>query len=159
MTSPTTLGDTVLLSQPLEDWERVGAPVNEGPYLLQSPTTGTYYITYSASYCWTTSYQLGLLTLASSASPLDPAAWTKSGPVFSSANGNLGTAHNAFFASPDGSEIWNVYHATDMPGGSCNGSRYTMVDRVSWTDDGSPDFGTPSPVGEVMAGPAGEPDA
>ncbi|KAK0659400.1 Extracellular exo-alpha-(1-_5)-L-arabinofuranosidase [Lasiodiplodia hormozganensis] len=160
MTSPTTLGDTVLLSQPLEDWERVDTPVNEGPYLLQSPSSGTYYIAYSASFCWTTSYQLGLLTLSStSADPLDPASWTKSGPVFSSANGNLGTAHNAFFYSPDGTEIWNVYHATNVPTGACNGSRYTMVDRVNWNEDGSPDFGVPSPVGEVMEGPAGEPDA
>lgn len=52
-----------------------------------------------------------------------------------------------------------MYHATNAPTGACNGSRYTMVDRVNWNEDGSPDFGVPSPVGEVMEGPAGEPDA
>ncbi|GME65046.1 Glycoside hydrolase family 43 [Neofusicoccum parvum] len=154
MTSATQLGTSVLISEPLEDWETVGAPVNEGPYVMEH--SGTYFMTYSASYCWTTSYQLGLLTLTG-ADPLDRAAWTKSGPLFSSANGNYGTAHNAFFASPDGTEIWNVYHATSNTGGSCDGNRYTMVDRVAWNEDGSPDFGTPSPLGEVLEGPSGEP--
>ncbi|KAF4309362.1 Glycoside hydrolase family 43 [Botryosphaeria dothidea] len=159
MTSPTSLGSTVLISEPTEDWETVGAPVNEGPYLLQSPSSGTYYIVFSASYCWTTSYQLGLLTLADGADPLVRDSWTKSGPVFSSANGNLGTAHNAFFTSPDGTEIWNVYHATANANGACDGNRYTSVDRVSWKEDGSPDFGVASPLGEVLVGPAGEPAA
>ncbi|GME26068.1 Glycoside hydrolase family 43 [Neofusicoccum parvum] len=154
MTSATQLGTSVLISEPLEGWETVGAPVNEGPYVMEH--SGTYFMTYSASYCWTTSYQLGLLTLTG-ADPLDRAAWTKSGPLFSSANGNYGTAHNAFFASPDGTEIWNVYHATSNTGGSCDGNRYTMVDRVAWNEDGSPDFGTPSPLGEVLEGPSGEP--
>lgn len=55
---------------------------------------GKTYIAYAASDCWTTSYQIGLLTYKGSGDPLLAASWTKTGPVFSSANGNLGTAHN-----------------------------------------------------------------
>lgn len=60
---------------------------------------GKTYIVYSGSYCWTPDYQLGYLTWDGSGDPLDSGSWSKTGPVFSSANGNYGTGHNAY-ASP-----------------------------------------------------------
>jgi GH43 family beta-xylosidase len=80
----------------------------------------------------------------------------KAGPVFSSANGNYGTGHNAFFASPDGTEMWNVYHATAVRTGACDGNRYTAAKRVEWKGDGTPEFGRAEAVGTVMGGPSGE---
>lgn len=60
--------------------------MNEGPAAMYYG--GKTYLTFSASYCWTTSYQLGLLTYKGSGDPLLAASWTKSGPVFSSGNGS-----------------------------------------------------------------------
>ncbi|RPA99471.1 arabinofuranosidase [Choiromyces venosus 120613-1] len=154
LTPPATLGTPHLLSEPTLSWERVGSPVNEGPAAMYHG--GNTYLTYSASYCWTTSYQLGLLTYKGSGDPLLAASWAKTGPVFSSANGNLGTGHNGFFQSPDGTEVWNVYHATQVSAGACDGNRYTMAQKVNWNSDGTPNFGTAAALGTVLTGPSGE---
>ena len=142
------------------------------------------FMTFSASSCWTAQYQLGLLTLVDKSNPLNPNSWTKSGPVFSAANNNFGTGHNGsvfmlctyfqdnipgaryitiltyhgyrFFTSPDGSQVWNVYHADANPQGACDGTRYTMADIVNFRADGSPDFGTAEVLGTQLQGPSGE---
>ncbi|KAI5777277.1 glycosyl hydrolase [Geopyxis carbonaria] len=154
MNSPSSLGTYYLLSEPTLSWERVNNPVNEGPAAMYHG--GKTYLTYSASDCWTTSYQLGLLTYKGSGDPLLAASWTKTGPVFSSANGNLGTGHNGFFQSPDASQIWNVYHATAATAGACDGNRYTMAQVVNWNSDGTPNFGTAAALGTTLTGPSGE---
>ncbi|KAL7276386.1 hypothetical protein RUND412_000624 [Rhizina undulata] len=154
MTNPYTIGTPYLLSEPTNSWETVEAAVNEGPAAMYHG--GNTYLTFSASYCWSTSYQLGLLTWDGSGDPLLEASWTKTGPVFSSANGNLGTGHNGFFESPDATEIWNVYHATEVSTGSCDGNRYTMSQKVSWNSDGTPDFGTSYALTTTLTGPSGE---
>ena len=91
MNSPTSIGTPYLLSEPTKSWEIVGGAVNEGPAAMYRG--GKVFLTYSASYCWTESYQLGLLTW-NGGDPLQMSSWVKTGPVFSSANGNLGTGHN-----------------------------------------------------------------
>lgn len=91
--NPSTIGETHVLSQPTEDWEVHGFPVNEGPEPMYHG--GNTYLSFSASDCWTDTYSLGLLTYDGSGDPLDSASWTKTGPVFTSANGNYGTGHNA----------------------------------------------------------------
>ncbi|KAI7711569.1 Arabinanase/levansucrase/invertase [Hortaea werneckii] len=155
LTSPTTIGAASTLSQPTLSWETQGEiSVNEGPAAMYHG--GKTYLAFSASYCWSPSYQLGLLTWDGSGDPTDSNSWTKTGPVFSSANGNYGTGHNGFFLSPDGSEIWNVYHATSDSHGNCAGNRYTAAEPVTWNADGSPDFGTAEALGTTMEGPSGE---
>ena len=94
MTSPTALGTpSRVLSEPTLAWERVQNPVNEGAAPLYHGNRT--FLAYSASYCWTDSYQLGLLTYKGSGDPTLASSWVKTGPVFSSANGNYGTGHNA----------------------------------------------------------------
>jgi len=154
MSNPWTLGTPYLLSEPTNSWERVGNPVNEGPAAMY--WGGKTYLAYSASDCWTTSYQLGLLTYKGSGDPLLASSWTKSGPVFSSANRNLGPAHNGFFLSPDGTEMWQVYHATQVSTGACDGNRYTMVQKVNWNNNNTPNFGVPATLSTVLQGPSGE---
>jgi hypothetical protein len=61
-----------------------------------------------------------------------------------------------FFLSPDGSEVWNIYHATTSRTGACDGNRYTAAKKVNWNEDGTPDFGKADAVGTVLAGPSGE---
>lgn len=97
MTSPTSLDlkSKKVLSEPTLPWERVGNPVNEGAAPLYHG--GKTFVAYSASYCWTDSYQLGLLTYKESGDPLLASSWDKNatGTGFKSANGNYGTGHNA----------------------------------------------------------------
>lgn len=94
LTSPGTIGASSVLSRPTNSWERVGDPVNEGPAAMYHG--GKTYLAFSASYCGTTSYSLGLLTWDGRSDPARESSWSKTGPVFSSANGNYGTAHNGF---------------------------------------------------------------
>ncbi|KAK4107199.1 glycoside hydrolase family 43 protein [Canariomyces notabilis] len=154
MTSPTSIGASRVLSEPTQSWEQADRPVQEGPAALYHGSS--IFLAYSASFCWTSSYQLGLLTYKGSGDPTLASSWAKSGPVFSSANGNYGTGHNGFFTSPDGKETWNVYHATAISQGACDGNRYTAAKRVDWTADGKPIFGRADRVGTVLAGPSGE---
>ncbi|KAF2010186.1 glycoside hydrolase family 43 protein [Aaosphaeria arxii CBS 175.79] len=154
LTSPGKIGATKVLSTPTASWETVGNPVMEGPAALYHG--GKTFLAYSASFCWTTSYSLGLLTWNGSGDPTLSASWKKSGPLLTSANGNYGPGHNGFFQSPDGSQTWNVYHATSNSNGACDGNRYTMAQIVNWKSDGSPDFGTPGKLGTTLTGPSGE---
>ncbi|ORY56834.1 glycosyl hydrolase family 43 protein [Pseudomassariella vexata] len=148
-------GSISVISQPTESWEIVSYPVNEGPAALYFG--GKTYISYSASYCWSPSYCLGLLTWDGSTAPTSASAWTKSsGCVLSSANGNYGTGHNSFFQSPDGSQTWIAYHATSNSAGACDDSRYTMVQLMGTHSDGSPNFGTPVALSHVYSEPSGE---
>lgn len=90
--TPTSIGTPSVISTPTNSWETVGVPVNEAPAALYYG--GKTFLTYSASYCWTASYELGLLTWDGSGSPLLASSWSKSGPVLTSANGNYGPGHN-----------------------------------------------------------------
>ena len=63
---------------------------------------------------------------------------------------------NSFFLSPDGTETWNVYHATSIQKGACDGNRYTATKKLTWKADGTPDFGRADAVGTVLEGPSGE---
>jgi GH43 family beta-xylosidase len=151
----TATGPLNVLSQPLEPWETIGAPVNEGPIPLQKD--GRTWIVYSASFCGTEDYQLGTLEYDGTGDPVLSSSWTKSdGPVFSKANGEFGTGHNDFFDSPDGTETWNLYHANARPDGGCSRERSARAHLVDWTAEGEPDFGTPLGTAAQIPVPSGE---
>jgi GH43 family beta-xylosidase len=161
LSNPWTIaGDRVLLSTPTMDWEKRGAPpaINEGPEALHGPG-GQLFLTYSASGCWTDDYCLGLLTLKAGGDPLNPGDWTKQqNPVFvkNAANGAYGPGHNGFFKSKDGTQDWIIYHANTVSGQGCGNSRNPRMQSFTWNSDGSPNFGTPAPVGVRLKKPAGE---
>jgi GH43 family beta-xylosidase len=94
LTSPGKIGTTKVLSTPTQSWEKNGAPVMEGPAAMYYGDKT--YLAYSASYCWTAQYSLGLLTWNGSGDPSLSASWAKSGPVFTSANSNYGPGHNGW---------------------------------------------------------------
>lgn len=143
MSNPYTLsGPPVVISQPAQPWEIDGA-VNEGPFGLVR--NGRTFIVYSASGCWTDNYCLGLLTL-SGTNLLDPAAWTKSGPVFTKQPGAYGPGHNGMVADTNG-QWWNIYHANNLSGQGCGGYRQIRIQRVAWDAAGLPVFGSPAPIG------------
>lgn len=156
MTNPWTLtGSRTLLTAPTFAWEQEGSdPVNEGPNALYH--AGRIFVTYSASQCASPGYKLGLLELVAS-NPLVGASWVKRDkPVFQAANGAYGAGHNGFFRSPDGSEDWIVYHATDKAAGSCWTDRTTRIQRITWNADGTPNFGQPLALSTEIQAPAGE---
>jgi len=148
-------GSRTLLTAPTYAWEQEGSDsVNEGPVALYHQ--GRTFVTYSASQCADPGYKLGLLELVGT-DPLDAGDWQKTAtPVLSAANGAYGPGHNGFFASPDGSETWLVYHATENESGSCWTDRTTRIQRVEWNVDGTPRFGEPAATSTVLTVPAGE---
>jgi GH43 family beta-xylosidase len=155
MSDPWTIsGDRVLISTPDYAWEKQDGRVNEGPEVLQHD--GQTFVIYSASACWGPNYKLGMLTY-SGGDPLDAASWVKSPePVFQSENGVYGPAHNGFFKSPDGTEDWLVYHANDSRFDGCDTNRTTRIQKFSWHNDGTPNFGSPLALDTAIPVPAGE---
>ena len=149
MSNPYTLsGSPVMISAPTLAWERIGNPpaVNEGPFGFVR--NGRTFIVYSASGCWTDDYCLGLLTLTGT-NPLDPAAWSKTGPVFSKLPSAYGPGHNCVFQDGSG-QWWNVYHANNLSGQGCGGYRQLHAQRIFWDASNSPYFGTPVPTNSLV---------
>nr|ODN93698.1 hypothetical protein L204_04882 [Cryptococcus depauperatus CBS 7855] len=161
LTSPTSIDKSRIsvISSPTNDWEKVGGSINEAPAPLY--WEGETYMTFSASHCVKAAYSLGLLHLRGD-DPLDPKAWSKrtEGPVFSSANSEYGPGHNALFLSPDGKELWNVYHAVTTSEGSCGMDRQTFATKVDTSNFSTkgPIFGEPAKQGSKSQGPSGEKD-
>lgn len=129
---PATLKPMVKPDQP---WERHQWPVTEGPEILKHE--GTYYLTYSGSHFENREYAVGYAT---SNSPLGP--WTKHAfnPVMKSTAYAHGTAHHCFTESPDGKEIFIVYHRHSTL--EKTEPRALSIDRVRFVADpgGGPDI-------------------
>ncbi len=155
MTNPWTVtGPQATLTTPQHSWETQGARVNEAPAILQRG--GRTFMTFSASSCNTADYKLGIAELTGS-DPMNPAHWTKHPqPVLSQGNGVYGTGHNGFFTSPDGTEEWVVYHGNPSASDGCGSTRQTRAQKIDWTSDGWPVFGSPVRSGQVIAPPSGE---
>lgn len=171
MKNPWTIDSRrVRLSTPQYAWETVGdildwrtsdnpphVAVNEGPQILKHKDK--LFLIYSASGCWTESYTLGMLTARSDSDLLDPASWKKDPrPVFrpSPEGKAYAPGHNSFFKSPDGKEDWILYHANPQPNQGCGRWRSPRAQRFTWNADGTPDFGSPVPLGAPIQRPAGE---
>ena len=157
MSDPWTIsGSRVLLSTPTHDWEKKLANVNEGPEALYHD--GKIFVVYSASACWGPDYKLGMLTY-NGGDPLSASAWVKRPePVFerADANGVYAPGHNGFFTSPDGKENWIVYHANASATDGCTGVRTTRVQKFTWNEDGTPNFGSPAALDTPIMPPSGE---
>lgn len=161
LSNPWTIeGNRVLISTPEFEWEKVGTTplVNEGPEALKN-SNGQLFVTYSASGCWTDSYTLGLLTLKDDGDPMNLNDWKKSNnPIFSQnqTGGVFGPGHNGFFKSPDGSEDWIIYHANPEANQKCENKRSVRMQKFTWNDDGTPNFGNPASIDVPLEKPSGE---
>lgn len=143
-----------VLTRPELDWEISGRKVTEGAEILQH--NGRTFMTYSASFCNTPDYKLGMLELVGD-DPMDANAWKKfDEPVFVRTNEVFGPGHNGFFTSPDGTENWLVYHGNDSVEHGCSATRSLRAQKFTWNDDGTPDFGKPLTPGVEVNPPAGE---
>lgn len=157
MENPWTLKkdqDHTVITRPELDWEISGRKVTEGAEILQH--NGRTFMTYSASFCNTPDYKLGLLELVGD-DPMKASAWKKfDEPVFERTEEVFGPGHNGFFTSPDGSEDWLVYHGNDSVEHGCSATRSLRAQKFKWNDDGTPDFGKPLTPGVVVPPPSGE---
>jgi len=158
MSNPWTItGEKKIISHPTHDWEKVGMKVNEGPEVLQKD--GKTFITFSASFCNTQDYKLGVMELSGN-DPMADNAWHKfDKPFFEKANGVFGPGHNGFFKSPDGTEDWLVYHGNSSAEQGCGQTRALRAQKFNWHRvDGEllPDFGAPIASGEKVKSPSGE---
>jgi GH43 family beta-xylosidase len=161
MSNPWTISsERVLLSSPELEWEKVGSSenpyvsVNEGPQALINGSK--VFVIYSASGCWTDSYNLGMLTFDGTGDLLNPKAWSKNKTsVFSKSeqNGVFAPGHNSFFKSKDGKQDWILYHANSNPGEGCHGGRSPRAQRFYWNKDGTPNFGTPVSLRQALLVP------
>ena len=88
-----------------QPWERHRGNIVEGPEMLKR--NGVYYLTYSGSHFESPEYAVGYAT---SDSPLGPWKKYERNPIMKSASYAHGTAHHCFTRSPDGSELFIVYH-------------------------------------------------
>ncbi len=142
MKSPVKLaGPRTLICMPDQPWEQVAMPICEGPQVLKR--NGDLFIVYSASGSWTPDYCLGLLHNRTQ-DPLNPAAWQKRGPVFQKTESVWGVGHCSFVKSLCQTEDWILYHSKSEKEHGWK-DRDVHAKRFTWTADGLPDFGTPTP--------------
>jgi beta-xylosidase len=128
-------GEPVLCLRPEQPWETPEhgrSRANEGPFVFRRD--GRYYMTYSANHYAEPDYGIGYATAAA---PLGP--WTKSNknPLVRKDldRGVSGPGHNSITLSPDGKEMFMVYHAhADVARPS--GQRTVNIDRLVIDADG-----------------------
>lgn len=129
------LGEPVLCIQADQEWEEpesMFSRCNEGAFVFKRGDT--YYMTYSAGHYARPGYAIGYATAPS---PLGP--WTKSdaNPIVATdvKVGVSGPGHNSITTSPDGKELFMVYHthgrATPPYGG-----RVVNIDRLVFDEAG-----------------------
>ena len=127
-------GEAVKLLTPQQKWEKESGDTqwNEGPEMITHE--GKYYLTYSANFFASPSYSLGY---AVSDSPLGPFVKAEENPLLTSGirKDVSGTGHHSFTMSPDGTQLWAVYHSHTNPQAP-SGNRKVNIDRAGFTADG-----------------------
>ena len=161
MSNPWTIDSPrTMISSPTYPWEKIGdtpkrhIDVNEGPEALVHG--GNVFVFFSASGCWTDSYEVGAVEASARANLLDPASWKKFNHPFFQQDPKASvyaTGHNGFFKSLDGKQDWIIYHANGAPGEGCGASRSPRIQPFTWGPDGTPNFGSPVAAGQRLQKP------
>lgn len=131
--------------------------MRQGPEIIYR--NGRSWLTYSTCHTAEADYQIWMMSLDARADPLNPKNWVQHhGAVFSRSNdrGVYGPGHHSFFKSPDGTQDWILFHAKTTKEWDYS-DRTTRAQRISWNKDGSPNFGTPIPLGVTQDLPSGDP--
>jgi GH43 family beta-xylosidase len=141
-------GEPLLITKPEQEWElRSGHEWlwNEGPFVLKYDSR--YYLMYSANFYASRDYSVGY---AVAESPMGPFVKAPHNPILFSPNVEIsGPGHNSVTISPDGSELFIVYHIHTDPQNP-SGDRQVCIDRMGFREDGSlyvtgPTY-TPQPI-------------
>ncbi len=140
--TPLTLGGPrVLLNEPTEAWEQRGAAVCEGPAVIRRG--GMTCVVYSASASWTVHSCLGML-VNRDGDYLNPASWTKHGPVFQRTTQVWGPGHCSLIQDGDGGVIF--YHAKTRRSHGWR-DRNIRAQTFTWDAAGLPCFDAPVGLG------------
>jgi GH43 family beta-xylosidase len=146
--------DTVQISSPTQSWETRGASINEGP--VGFVHDGKTYITYSASASWVPdNYSVGVL-IHSGGDLLTAGNWAKHGPILDHHGAAYGPGSVVFVPSPDGTELWNVYHAYDRLDCAAWTCRTIRMQKVEWDLSGLPLLGYAVDPGVKTHAPSGD---
>jgi GH43 family beta-xylosidase len=127
-------GEGMLLLKPDQEWEFQSGPEwrwNEGPFMLMHK--GLYYLMYSANCYANRQYSVGY---AIGERPLGPFKKAEHNPVLYSDTDTIsGPGHHSVTVSPDGKELFIVYHThTDPKAGG--GDRQVCIDRMEFNEAG-----------------------
>lgn len=127
------VSDTVRITEARQDWEHPHSDFsrcNEGAFVFKRD--GKYYLTYSANHWADPDYGIGYATADH---PYGP--WTKAAdnPLIGmdSLHGIFGPGHNSFTPSPDGKELFMVYHTHESHE---NQERMVNIDRIRIDEEG-----------------------
>jgi GH43 family beta-xylosidase len=119
-----------LVITPDQPWEDINGTRlwNEGPSVLKHG--GKYFMTYSANGFNTHEY---CVAYATADNPLGPWVKASENPILKAnlAIGVSGPGHNSFAYSPDGSELFMIYHIHTFPD-KPSGNRTVCIDRVQF---------------------------
>ncbi|MFD1430249.1 glycoside hydrolase family 43 protein [Lacticaseibacillus mingshuiensis] len=154
--TPDRLGieeDTVVeLLWPSQPWEKQMGDVNEAPFVLKHE--GQYLLTYSGSHFASPSYGVGL---AIGEAPLGPFVKHADNPILHGTELVHGPGHHTFAWSPDGSELFILYHV--HADATHANPRKMAIDRAFFAKDadGRPRLIINGPTSDPQPMPAGAP--
>jgi GH43 family beta-xylosidase/uncharacterized protein YjdB len=121
-----------------QEWEKStkqpSYPVNEGAFVIKHKDT--YYLTYSANHFESPDYGVGYATAPT---PMGP--WTKyeNNPIMKSNIVVPGAGHHSLIHSPDGTELFMVYHTHNST--KATEPRKLAIDRVQFVpQENGPDI-------------------
>ncbi len=129
------VGEAVKLMEADQPWEKVRYAenrCNEGAFVLKRK--GRYYMTYSANHTGFPHYGIGYATADK---PLGPWVKASENPIAATnpETGVSGPGHSCITRSPDGKELFIVYHTHADPK-KTSGERVVNIDRLQFDDDG-----------------------
>lgn len=128
-------GEPLLIARPEQEWELRSGPEwfwNEGPFVLKHKDK--YYLMYSANFYASRDYSVGY---ALAEKPMGPFIKATDNPILFSTNPEIsGPGHNSVTTSPDGSELFIIYHVHTDPQ-TPSGDRQVCIDRMGFREDGS----------------------
>lgn len=145
--SPIESTDVELIVAKAGTWEKKGGNVAEGPEMLKH--NGKYYLSYSCNGYNTAYYAVGYAT---SSSPLGTYTRYENNPILTTdtEEGVYSPGHHSFTTSPDGSELFIVYHRHTGP---VFIDRHICIDRASFDENGV--LSVAGPTSSAQAMPSG----
>lgn len=131
-------------------WEN--SSIAEGPEMLKH--NGKYYLMYTCQGYTNPNYAVGVAT---SDAPLGTFTRQSNNPVLkgSTSDGIVGTGHNCYTTSPDGTELWMLYHK--HAGLNEVNSREVCLDKITFDSQGRLVVAAEHNEGHPTAGPQAYP--
>ena len=160
MKNPYTCYNGTTIAKAELDWELVEpytgtSAILEGPFFLEN--NGRLFIIYSANGCWSNHYALGVLEYVGG-DLCSAKSWKKHPePLLTYGNEVYGPGHASFFRSPDGTEVWCVYHGMLLSNDTVTPTdRYCHIQKVEFDETGYPVMGKPIGYDAMIDPPSGE---